>query len=833
MFDAESGVEVGPESPTALLVAAGRVDDHRVNLDREAALFGGLSASGVPPLRLVDAVFASHWVPGLEVLVRNEQALGGIPDLRDRLVATGDPRIALAVLQGRAWTKHDRRRVLAGADLRPEWRELWTAVRRWLIDGRVRAALAAAVVCPFPDVLTHAVSEPGAGLTRAELLRALSSLRTHGGDDAVRRVLDSVQVDRHPDVRELVEASLAGADDDPLRAAVSEAEGTVGLVDELRDADTYSDARDSLIWRADLDGTALLAAHEGTPFGPHAAVVLVERPDCPAELLLALCRTHPRPEELLKSCATPPPATALLELPPRCVTAKVLEVLVERCVAGGLTGEDLLAHARPAKTVLALAHAVDSSAPAPLWEGFHAGLARLVRSGLGADVAAWRAVAELLNRFRGTVPDLVEKAARHATGNDDAPGPWPGAADVPGHTDTRRLDVRRRAFVALVDAADDRTMDVLAPLVDGRTAYDTTVHGRWRPARLADLIARGPGRELALTARHSRLPADAVAPLAALDDPEVNAGLVYQIHANGRLLLDIVQGVPQRPCPDGTRIPLSPTLRAELLPADGTFPKRQWLAPFVGSGDPELLAAALAVVQIRTRHLQLKMALGQWERAGRDTIGLPNWFSDPTKALISALRTHPDPRTALESLRAHVRDAESADSLAKRLRTTTARSLPQLLNEGYRWDWSVLEVAHARGRLGNDILPRLAELPGCPDTLCRPGRDAIPNRDGKPMSPATLRSLTRRTLRPHDDWVSDALAQGRFTVRELLQHGRPVAALPVARIWPDQDARTLLESLVHDHLDGNTEAWVIALRLLDDFTGTLPELLTTAEHAAS
>ncbi|MFE5332442.1 hypothetical protein ACFRCG_39270 [Embleya sp. NPDC056575] len=833
MYDDVSADEAGLESPAALLVAAGRAADHRVNLDRESALFTGLLGRRVPPRPLVDAVFAVHWVPGLEALVRNTTALAAIPDLRDRLTVTGDPRIALAVFEEPSWTKRDRRRVLAAADTRPEWRTSWATLRRRLVDGNDRAVLAAAVVCPFPDVLTHVLSSPDVRPTRAERLRALVSLRTHGGEDAVRAVLGSAQADPHPDVRELLEAAGTGIGDDRLRAALIEAEGTVGLIEELRHADTYSDAADSVVWRTELDVPALLAAHALIPFDPPAAQALVEHPYCPADLLIALCRTHPRPEELLSVSATTPPATALGELPPKRVTAKVLKALVERCTDGdGLSGEDLFVHARPAKAVLALAHSDSTCAPAPMWKEFHARLAELVRTGLGTDAAAWHTVAEHLNRFRGTVPELVEKGARHAATTDVPLAPWPAAANVPGHTETPRLDARRRAFVVLADAADDRTIDALAPHVDGRTAYDITVHGRWRPARLTDLIARGPSRELALTARHRRLPAEAVAPLAALDDPEVNAGLVYQVHANGRLLQDLVQGVPQRPHPAGTRLPLSPTLRAELLPS-GTSPKRQWLVPFVGSGDPDLLAAALAVVQIGSRHLQLKMALGQWERAGRDAVAIPYWFPDSTKKLIAALRADPDSRTALETLREHVRDAESAESLGKRLRTATARSLPQLLNEGYRWDWSVVEAANARGHLGHDVVRGLAELPHCPDTLRRHRRGATPARDGEPASRATLRALARRTLRAHDAWVTDALAEGRFTIRDLLQHGRPAAVLPAARIFEDHDAGALLGQLVRDHLDGNPEAWVVALRLLDTFAGTLPELLATAASATS
>ncbi|MGW1994936.1 hypothetical protein [Embleya sp. NPDC001921] len=831
MFDGVSGDGTGPESPAALLVAAGRAADHRHNLDREPALFTRLLSQGVPPSSLVDAVFSSHWVPGLEALAHNEKALAEIADLRNRLTATGDPRVAFVVLPGATWTKHDRRRVLAAADLRPEWRNAWTELRRWLV-AHGRPALRAAVVCPFPDVLTHALYELGTRLTRAEQLRALLSLRTHGSEDAVRVVLDHLRRSLHPGVRELLEASGGETGLDSLRAAVLEAEGTVGLIEELRRADSYADAADSLVWRTELDTSALLVAHAQTPFGPHAAKALVERLDCFPELLMALCSTHSSPVELLSASATPPPGTALAQLPPKRVTAKVMAVLVERCLGHGLSGEDLFEHARPAKVVLALAHPTDSAPDAPEWEGFHARLAELVQARLGTDIAAWRAVAENLNRFRGTVTELVEQGVRQAVSTDDALAPWPAAADTPGYTETPRLDVVRQAFVTLTDAADDGALHALAPHLDGRTAYDVTAHGRWRPARLIELIARGPNRELALTARHRRLPPEAVAPLAALDDPEVNAGLIYQIHANGRLLQDLVQGVPQQARPDGTRLALSPTLLAELLPPSA-LPKRQWLAPFVGSGDPDLLAAALDVVKINSRHLQLKMALGQWERAGRDTVKLPHWFPDTTTALITALIAEPDSETALGTLREHVRDAESAESLAKRLRSTTARSLPQLLNEGYRWDWSVVEAAYERGHLQDDLLPRLAELPGCPATLRQGRRSLTPARKSSPTSPSTLRGIARRTLRSGDVWVTDALAEARFTASELLQHGRPVVGLPALRIYEDPDARAVVAQLVRDHLDGNPEAWVVALRLLDAFTGTLPELITTAAKAAS
>ncbi|MFJ8746880.1 hypothetical protein ACIRL2_47005 [Embleya sp. NPDC127516] len=821
-------------SPNALLIGVGRAADHRHNLEREPGLFLQHLVQEYPPPSLVHAVCDAGWTPGLEALANNTKAVEADQDLRDRLTATGDPRVAVIVLSGTTWTQRDRRRVLAAADLRPEREPSWRRLREWLFGNAKSPSLRSAVVCPFPGVPEYVLRVRGTDLTRAEQLRALLSVHTHGGVDALWTALEDLREPGtlHADVRDLLDAAIATpAGVEALRVAVVDAEGTQGLIAELRDADTYDAAAGSVSRREDIDGDALRAAHEALPFGPEAARALVEHTDCPARLVAALCMTHPRPAELLGVSATTPPGALLLELPPKRVTTKVLTILVERCLGHDLSGDDLFDHARPAKVVLELAHRAGES-PSLVWTAFHARLAELVRTGPGTDPSVWREIADRLNRFRGTVSELVEEARHHAGTTQGPSSPWPHAGELPGHTATPRLDARRAAFVALTDAADDDALEALLPHLDDRTAYDVVVHGRWRPTRLPELITGAPSRERTLTARHRRLPADSVAPLAALDDADVNAGLIYQIHANGRLLLDLVQGVPRHPGANRPRVELAPTLVAELLAPD-TLVDRRWLAPFVGSGDPALIAAALARVRLNTRHLQLKLALGQWERGGREQVVLPDWALDTTKQLITSLRAEPDPDAALQKLREHVHDCDSPTSLARRLHSTTARSLPQLLNEGYRWDWAAVETEFTHGRLHHEILADLAELPGCPRTL-RPGPRETTFVESRPPTPAAvLRGLARRRLHTDDAWAKDALDQGTITPEDLLRHARPVIGLPVEPIHRDPVARTTLEHLIREHLDGNPQAWVVALRLSRDFEGTLPELITTAAKATS
>ncbi|MEU1803713.1 hypothetical protein [Streptomyces sp. NPDC019937] len=100
---------------------------------------------------------------------------------------------------------------------------------------------------------------------------------------------------------------------------------------------------------------------------------------------------------------------------------------------------------------------------------------------------------------------------------------------------------------------------------------------------------------------------------------------------------------------------------------------------------------------------------------------------------------------------------------------------------------------------------------------------------------------------PHrrNDWLDKAVGLGALTPLDVLYEARPAgdaaAYLAYRHHRARQDgpdpaglaaSRKALE-LATTHLGEDPEAWALALRLLPDFTGTFPELLTTAAAIVS
>ncbi|MFI7618654.1 hypothetical protein ACIBP6_46265 [Nonomuraea terrae] len=83
--------------------------------------------------------------------------------------------------------------------------------------------------------------------------------------------------------------------------------------------------------------------------------------------------------------------------------------------------------------------------------------------------------------------------------------------------------------------------------------------------------------------------------------------------------------------------------------------------------------------------------------------------------------------------------------------------------------------------------------------------------------------------------VADALRHRELSADEVLSMVSPDAVLaPGPAASPDPRVLRRLAELVHQNLGGRPEAWMVALRLLQDgFVGTLPELLVTAGAVAA
>ncbi|RCV49490.1 hypothetical protein [Marinitenerispora sediminis] len=844
-----------------LLEFGGR-DDLTELLERDAGTLAGVvrTAPEVPPA-LVDAVFAAgdEWIGAL---ARNSEAVAASAALRMRLAGTGHPLVARAVFESLwPWRAHEMRVLLAAADpADPAWKARLGRIRKLIAeyttgqrDGEPHT-LRAAVAAPFPRLVRSALSTDGI-LGRADVLRGLLALHDHGGPAQLRAALGDPATDRElrrHGCADLAARLLAGPDGAAeLRAAVAEAEGTPGGT-----AEDYLNP-----WR-DLDWTALLAAHAKRPLPPGMVETLVERADCPDEAFAPLGASHPEPDVLLARLERPAPPGLLGALRADGLRVDTLIAVVDRGLGRTFTGADLLHRVRPARVVLETAQGLRApEEPARReWQAFRAGLAELVAERLGSDAAAWRALRAALAEFPGSIGELVEEAVARAAGGEAAVGaPWPDAQEMPTLTGPWRvLKGERAAFVELLNAAATPVQRQLLRHVDDQTASDLLALGEWRPEWLDWARESGPGgRERVLVARHqleqqvvSRnrmatslprrlLPAEAAAELAALDDPAVNAALIYQPLLPRPLRDAVLTGRRLRPGP-ADRLPLDADLRAELVD-----PPTSWtdLLPAFGTGDPELTAHCIQSGWAdRSPALQLRIVLGLWERNGTAPLReeprrwLPGSFDEKVRALVAELLAEEDESAALDRLRAAVADAESTRGLLERFRTSGS-DFYLIQTEGFVLEWDELYAAFQRGALdpgragelvGDDLCPeRLAGRPWV--RLSRAQRTAV--RDlagGRPA--AEVLAATPLTVRGGQSWVEEALRAGLLTPADVVRHARPAGAALTA-VPLDAPARREVADLVREHLAGRPDAWALVTHLAADFTGALPELLRTAAQA--
>ncbi|MFC7328701.1 hypothetical protein [Marinactinospora rubrisoli] len=822
-------------------------------------------APGLPP-PLVEAVLAvgGEWIGAL---ARNT-AMTESAALRFRLAGTGHPLVARAVFESAwPWRRWEIRVLLAAADpADPGWkprvsraRALVTEYATGRRDGEphtVRAAVAA----PFPRLVRAALATDGI-LERADVLRGLLSLHDHGGPAQLRAALGEPAIDRtlrRHGCADLGARALAGPDGAAeLRAAVVAAEGTPG-----GPAEDYLNP-----WR-EVDWPALLAAHAGRALPPWLVEALVGRADCPDEAFAPLGAAHPEPAVLLDGLERPAPAALLGALRGDGITADTLIATFDRGLGRTITGEDLLHRVRPARVVLEVAQGVRDPGERARseWWAFRAALADLVARRLGSNVAAWRALRAGLAEFPGTVAELLADAAARA--GEVADAPWPHARELPALTfPWWVLKGERAAFVELLNAASTAAQRELLRHVDDETASDLLAMGEWRPEWLDWARRSGPGgRDRVLLARHqlerqviSRgqmatslprrpLPAEVVAELAALDDPAVNAALIYQPRLPPRLRDAVLTGRRVGPGPD-ERLPLDAGLRSQLLD-----PPTSWedLLPAFGTGDPELTAHCIRSGWAdRSPGLQLRVVLGLWERNGPGLIRaderrwLPGSFDRRVRVLVTGLLAEKDEGAALEKLRAAVAEEESTEALVRRFRESGS-DLDIIRREGFVLDWPELYAAFQRGALDPWRAGQLARDDLCPEPLrdrdwvrlTRAQQRAVRElADGRPA--ADVLAATPLAARAGRSWVEEALhtpgpgpERRLLTPADVLRHGRPATDVLTA-VTLDAPARRELAELVREHLDGRPEAWALVSHLIRDFRGTLPELLRTAALAVA
>ncbi|WP_017594162.1 hypothetical protein [Nocardiopsis potens] len=575
------------------------------------------------------------------------------------------------------------------------------------------------------------------------------------------------------------------------------------------------------------DWAALAAANRAETLPVFLSEYLVQRSDCPDEVLVELVSDHasPNKESRVEGVERPLSAAALTALA-GIVSPRAATRLCARSLGRTLTAREVLHELRPAPVALQIgaALAVGDGRARAEWDAVGDELAVLLADTVGADPLLWRALRRKAGRARGTVAELLAEVARGKA----ADGPWPDAAEMPPVTGARPAGQARTAFAVLLGALPAEDQDRLLDRVDDRTAHDLFTQGWWRPEWPEWVRAGRRQRDRVALSRRPGLPAEAVRVLAELDDPAVNAGLLYQEAAPREVRDALLAGVPLGPeRPDRSeRLPLDPGFRTELLKGASW----RWLYPVAGCGDPEILDL-IEAKDLRTDplNLRLRIRLGLWERNGR---GHCPRHEDPGAYLVPEADRAEDDEEAVELMRSAVAEAESAKKLIRRLRTSSRR-IDRIAAERLDWDWDALLEAHLRSPFSAGRATELARLPGCPEPIREGlGRMTKPEQrahrrlaEGVPPEKA-LAKVALSGPGPGRPWPLLALDQGLLTPADLVRHGRPVGAV-LGMAGTDDRVREAVAEAVRP-LDGHPDAWMLALQMLDGFPDTLPTLVRTA-----
>ncbi|MFF4403296.1 hypothetical protein [Streptomyces sp. NPDC001404] len=484
--------------------------------------------------------------------------------------------------------------------------------------------------------------------------------------------------------------------------------------------------------------------------------------------------------------------------------------------------------ARPARTAaarIAAAGGVDEQTARRLRE--------LVEQHLGDRAERWLGVHDALAGHRGTVPALLAAAPPPAP--PLAPGevrsPAPGSAH-----DTLALlleQARPEHAAAALAALPDRTVEGL--LAGGALPG---------PALVTAVTDHGDSRTRTALARHPRIDPRVLARLLTSADARVGAAVYRNPRATPSLRRTLAHGLDA--------VPMDAALRAELTAPSSKVP-RTWLAPLLGSGDPQLVTRALS---IGVRGVAQQYALVRvWERTGPAAVrGL---LDDPAvtrhlnlpviAAVTDALAEEDGSGDALRRLGKRCEPYEDPARLPGLLAVTRGTSsLRDLLSEPYVHDLQALSEAHAESPFMPAACAELARHEEASDAQRLAFRLSVLNepwrvggRRAGNITPPRQR-LAEEAL---DDaaawWAEGMVGAGLLDPVELIRTARPAAhALTALAVLAEQSLLTgttavaELQSLTDAHLGDRPEAWAALDHALPAHRGNLRELLLEAGRTA-
>ncbi|MFF8995649.1 hypothetical protein ACF09H_38120 [Streptomyces sp. NPDC014983] len=459
-------------------------------------------------------------------------------------------------------------------------------------------------------------------------------------------------------------------------------------------------------------------------------------------------------------------------------------------------------------------------------------LSELTRRHLGADAGRWRGLHDALAGHRGDLPELL------------AAPPMPPTP--PMSDDTLRPPAPRsvhRTLGLLLEHAEPQHAAAAFAALPERVTTELLAGGTAPgDALLTAVVDHGDTRTRAALARHPRLDTRVLARLAAVGDAQVAAAVYRNPRTTQSLRRTIVERLDT--------VPLDDALRAELTAPHGQVP-RTWLAPLLGSGDPQLVVPALrwGVRQVAQQYALLRI----WERTGPDAVhallddpAAAPWLSRSVVDTVIAALAAPD-GDGLRRLRAQGEPYADPARLPALLATARGTStLRQLLSEPYTHDLGALAAAHAATPFMPKACEELARHEAASDAQRHAFRLSVLNepwraggRRAGNSAPPALRLAEEELDESAAVWAEGMAAAGLLDPVELIGTARPAArALAALTRLAERDllgaaAVAELRALTEAHLDERGRAWAALDVLLPEHRGTVAELIAEAGKAAA
>ncbi|WP_331765843.1 hypothetical protein [Embleya sp. NBC_00896] len=808
---------------SAPLVVVFRAADpvcHAALVDRLAArVEAGLRADEPMPAELADAVLARGEVRLWAALAGNSHTRLAV---RLALARLGEPEVS-AVLYSRAGRAGDaeadavRAAVLDAADACDRrWYRPKGFVDELLCDARDDRGIAA-LRAPFPEVLTHTLLALGPDLPPAVLLEGCRRLRRIGGDDAVAAFAGAAGERNdlgHPELRnrwgDAAEASAPPTALDRLLPGMRRAAGGSGTrptaaagrgVDRpgrghAGPADRTATAFSEL---AEIDWELIRREHARRPFPGPALATLTVRADCPDDLYDAAVREEPY--TVFDVSPRVPPLEVFTASGMDASDRSWADGLAKGLRAGTLDPVRVLAEAAPA-------HAVLGCLPSDV-RAVRAALADLAAR-LGDSPAAWTALCRGGGKTGGTPVDLVTSvlAANNA--------PLPARPAMPGAAEPAPEDF---AFLVLFEHAAPEVRNALVAVLDRRAVQQLLMPGAADTGLRRRIRAEhGPAAALAQASLVEQ-PADAVAELLDLDDPNVNTALYRFGPITDAQRARILAGVDRTGRPGAVQVSIH--VLADLRRNEERRREERFRLAAL-SGQPRVLREMVAQGIPRTEVGRLRALAVLWERAGREEVAALVAKTD--LRTLRGCRGTPVPGGADTVARQALAAPDGPALLRARITGPAAldRMIAALRNgdEGARdvleeWDpppWDALIAEQTISGWSTHVLRGSLEHPDCPRELSVAGlRHGMLREDG-------------------GGWAEAHLRDGRLTVRDVAAECRlvPRALRLFARFEADHPVTAELGALLRERLGTAVEAWLVAVRLAPEFHGTLGELLDVA-----